>query len=125
MGRLSCQVRGVRTVLALALLATMVAAPAAALADGRGGNDGWSIGGDRGGGGGGGGGECKGRDDDRDEHGGMPHCPGRETLVSLDEKTCPPNPHRPLIVRQRACCKNPAGRVHCDHFPHCPNESPS
>jgi hypothetical protein len=30
-----------------------------------------------------------------------------------------------LIVRKRACCQNPQGRIHCDHFEHCPNESPS
>ena len=122
MGRLSCHVRGARAVVALALLATTLGAPAAALADrdGRGGasfsdfhnNRDGDRGGDRG-------------DDHGDDRGQSPHCPGRETLVSLDQKICPPNKNRPLIVRKRACCKNPAGRVHCDHFDHCPNESPS
>jgi hypothetical protein len=56
-------------------------------------------------------------------------CPGNQTLVSLDEKVCPPNAKRPAVVVRRACCEkqdnkgNP--KVHCKHFPHCPNKSPS
>jgi len=97
MGRLSCSVRRMRVGIAVAVLAATLAAPAAALAD---------------------------KDDNEGRKQNL-NCPGRETLVRIDELTCPPNKHRPLIVRQRACCMNPAGRVHCDHFAHCPNESPS
>jgi hypothetical protein len=119
MGMLSCHARRLRAGLALVLLAAMLAAPAAALAD-RGGRDGDHHGdGDHNGGGGGFG------DDDHDGRGSHLNCPGRETLVRIDEQICEANPHRPLIVRKRACCKNPAGRVHCDHFPHCPHESES
>jgi hypothetical protein len=116
MGRLSFHVGRTRAGIALALLATLIAAPTAAFADkGKGGGD------DRK--------EVKqGGHDFDDERGGERNnlqCPGRETLVRVDEVTCPPNKNRPLIVRKRACCQNPAGRVHCDHFPHCPHESPS
>ena len=52
-------------------------------------------------------------------------CPGRHTLVSIDEKVCPATPSRPLLVLKRACCENPAGKVHCRHFEHCPSKSPS
>ena len=98
MGRLSRYSRRIRVGLALVVLASMLAAPIAAFAD-----------------------------PDHESQGRKQNlnCPGRETLVRVDELTCPPNKHRPLIVRQRACCQNPAGRIHCDHFEHCPNESPS
>jgi hypothetical protein len=99
MATLSRHARRLRVALVLASLVAMLATPAAALAD---------------------------RDDGDDQ--GQPGrltCPGRETLVSIDDAICPANPHRPVIVRHRKCCKNPAGQVHCDHFPHCPPTSPS
>lgn len=52
--------------------------------------------------------------------GGKQQCPPNATLVSLDSKTCPNG-----VVRQRACCRNPKGKVRCDSFPHCPSKSPS
>jgi len=52
-------------------------------------------------------------------------CEGRQELVSIEEKVCPPTPHRPAIVVKRACCRNPAGKVHCRGFRQCPNRSPS
>ena len=52
-------------------------------------------------------------------------CPGKHTLVRIDEKVCPATPDRPLLVIKRACCENPAGKVHCRHFEHCPSKSPS
>ena len=52
-------------------------------------------------------------------------CPGNQTLVRIDEKVCQPNPNRPPLVVKRACCQNPAGKVHCRHFEHCPPRSPS
>jgi hypothetical protein len=98
MGRLSQYSRRIRVGLTLVVLASMLVAPSAAFAS-----------------------------DDHESEGRKQNlnCPGRETLVRIDEVTCPATKHRPLIVRQRACCQNPAGRVHCDHFEHCPNESPS
>ncbi len=117
MGKLSCHVRRWRAGIVLALLAAMLAAPGAALAD-RDGRD------DRGGGDGDG--RDRGRNEERDEgRRNNLNCPGRETLARVDENICPPNGRRPLIVRKRACCQNPQGRIHCDHFEHCPNESPS
>jgi hypothetical protein len=123
MGRLSCHSRRLRAGITLALLAAMLAPPAAALADrdgrdGRDGGGGFNIGSHDG---------DNDRDDDRDNGRGhvIPTCGSRETLVRVDEAICPPNPRRPLIVRKRICCKNHQGRVHCDHFEHCPHESPS
>jgi len=100
MATLSRHARRLRVALALASLVALLAAPAAALA---------------------------GHDGDGDDQGqpGRLTCPGKEMLVSIDEQTCPANPNRGLIVRHRKCCKNPAGIVHCDHFPHCPPTSPS
>jgi hypothetical protein len=100
MGRLSHHGRRIRAGLTLALLVSMLAAPIVAFADSHG-------------------------DDDGERRTQSLNCPGRETLVRVDEATCPANKNRPLIVRKRACCQNPQGRVHCDHFEHCPNESPS
>ncbi len=100
MAKLSCHGRRWRAGIVLALLAATLVAPTVALAD----------------------------RDDGDEIDGRHAtlgCPGKETLVRIDELTCDANPHRPVVVRKRACCMNPAGRVHCEHFPHCPNESPS
>lgn len=105
MGRLSFNIRRLRAGIALALLAAFVAAPSVALAD-----------------------KDNGKGDDQRQSEGRKqnlNCPGRETLVRVDEKTCDPTPNRPLIVIKRACCQNPAGRVHCDHFEHCPSHSPS
>lgn len=52
-------------------------------------------------------------------------CPGQPEVVRIDEKVCPPTPHRPAILLKRACCVNPAGKVHCRSFPQCPKRSPS
>lgn len=97
MGRLSCHVRRIRVGFALVLLASTLAAPIAVFADSQ----------------------------DDDERKPNLNCPGRETLVRVDEAFCPATPHRPFIVRKRACCQNPRGTVHCDHFEHCPSQSPS
>ncbi len=105
MGRLMCHVRFIRVGLALALVATL-AAPIPAFAD-RGGH-----------------GDDE-RDDDHGRHTQDIDCPGHQTLIRIDEVVCPATKHRPLIVRKRACCQNKSGQVHCDHFEHCPHESPS
>ncbi len=97
MTKVWCHGRRWRAALVLTLLAATLAAPAVAVAD----------------------------DGEEDGRRVTLGCPGRETLVRIDELTCDANKHRPLIVRKRACCMNPAGKVHCEHFPHCPNESPS
>ena len=52
-------------------------------------------------------------------------CNGRQEIVRVEEKVCPPRPHRSAIVVKRACCRNPAGKVHCRGFRQCPNRSPS
>jgi len=52
-------------------------------------------------------------------------CHGRLELVRIEEKVCPPTPHRPAIVVKRACCRDLNGRVHCRGFRHCPKTSPS
>ena len=52
-------------------------------------------------------------------------CEGRQELVRIEEKVCPATPHRPVTVVHRACCMNPAGKVHCRPFRQCPNRSPS
>ncbi|HEY2389525.1 MAG TPA: hypothetical protein VGK30_21425 [Candidatus Binatia bacterium] len=116
MGRLSRYGRYIRAGLSLVVLATVLASPIAAFAD----RDGFF----------GARGDHSGDRGDRDDHDGEGrnknlNCPGRETLVRVDENICPANPHRPVIIRKRACCQNPAGRVHCDHFEHCPRESES
>lgn len=54
-----------------------------------------------------------------------PTCGPRATLLRIEEKICPANDRRPAIVRQRACCLKPGGRVRCGHFQHCPRNSPS
>jgi hypothetical protein len=97
MGRLSKYGRYIRAGFSLVALATMLASPIAAYA---------------------------GKDDNEGRKQNL-ECPGRETLVRIDEQVCNANPHRPVIIRKRACCQNPAGRVHCDHFEHCPRESES
>ena len=65
--------------------------------------------------------------DDQDGQDGKDNlrCEGRQELVRIEEKVCPPTPHRPAIVVKRACCRNPAGKVHCRRFRHCQNRSPS
>jgi len=104
MGRLSKYGRYIRAGLSLVALATMLASPLTAFA-GR---------------------DCSnGRDGDARGKQQSLNCPGRETLVRVDEQICNANPHRPVIIRKRACCQNPAGRIHCDHFEHCPRESES
>ena len=118
MGRLLCHVRCLRAGIAVAVLGSLIAVPAVTHAGGSksGPPQLCSRGDDHE------------RDDGRDDDGRHTQdlkCPGREALDHVDTLTCPPNKHRPLIVRQRACCRNPAGRVHCDHFEHCPNASPS
>jgi hypothetical protein len=115
MGRLWSSVGPLRAALALTLLAAVVAAPTAALADRDGGH---------------GNGPSVQREHDDDDFGGGGRkndltCPGKHTLVRIDEKICEPTPDRPLIIRKRVCCQNPAGKVHCDHFEHCPRVSPS
>jgi hypothetical protein len=105
MGKLSHHARRLRAVLALVSLAALLAAPAAALADrGRG---------------------CD--NDDGDERGRSEHltCGSTETLVNIDEQVCHANSRRGVVIHHRKCCKNKAGRVHCDHFEHCPHNSPS
>jgi len=52
-------------------------------------------------------------------------CPGKQTLVTIEKKTCPPTPRRPAIVVERKCCLKNNGKIHCNHFPHCPSHSPS
>jgi hypothetical protein len=54
-----------------------------------------------------------------------PKCAPRATLVRVEEKVCPANDRRPAIVRKRACCQKPSGQVRCEHFQHCPRNSPS
>lgn len=54
-----------------------------------------------------------------------PKCQPRATLLRIEEKICPANDRRPAIVRQRACCLKPGGKVRCGHFQHCPRNSPS
>lgn len=54
-----------------------------------------------------------------------PGCGPRATLLRIEEKICPANDRRPAIVRQRACCQKPSGKVRCGHFQHCPRNSPS
>jgi hypothetical protein len=57
-------------------------------------------------------------------------CPGGATPASVESKTCPPTSKRPALTVKRACCTLKGDRksgtsVHCNHFPHCPNNSPS
>jgi len=52
-------------------------------------------------------------------------CGAGQTLVSIEERECPARPPLPAEVVRRACCKNPAGRVHCVPLPNCPPVSPS
>ena len=52
-------------------------------------------------------------------------CPGKQQLVRIDEKICPPNPKRPAIVIKRRCCLNPGDKVVCLPFLPCPPRSPS
>jgi len=52
-------------------------------------------------------------------------CPGNQSLVRIETRVCPARPNRPADVVQRACCVNPAGKVHCGNFPNCPATSPS
>ncbi len=52
-------------------------------------------------------------------------CGPRQTLVRIDQKVCPANDRRPAIIRERACCEKPSGKVRCGHMPHCPRNSPS
>lgn len=52
-------------------------------------------------------------------------CGPRQTLVRIDQKVCPANDRRPAIIRERACCERPNGKVRCGHMPHCPRNSPS
>ncbi len=55
-----------------------------------------------------------------------PTCGRGETQVGpLETKTCPPTPRRGAVVVKRACCKNNAGRVHCQSFHQCPRRSTS
>ncbi len=101
MEKLSRHARRLRAALVLVSLAAILAAPAAALAD---------------------------RDGDEGDDRGRPEhltCPDSKSLVSIDEQICPSNSRRGVVVHHRKCCKNPAGQVHCDHFPHCPHNSPS
>jgi len=117
MGRLLCHVRCLRAGIAVAVVGSLIAVPTIAHAGPKSAPAQCSRGGDHDG--------DNGRDDDDGRHTQSLNCPGREMLVRVDQATCPATPNRPLIVRQRACCKNPAGRVHCDHFEHCPSHSPS
>lgn len=100
MEKQSRHARRLRVTLVLVSLAAILAAPAAALAD----RDG---------------------DDGNDNGQESLTCPGTKSLVSIDEQVCPSNSRRGVVVHHRKCCKNPAGQVHCDHFPHCPHNSPS
>jgi hypothetical protein len=53
-------------------------------------------------------------------------CPGRQTIVRVDSKTCSPTKHRPLIVLKRACCRLPhSTKIVCKNFGGCPPRSPS
>jgi hypothetical protein len=52
-------------------------------------------------------------------------CEGRQQFVRIEDKTCPATPNRPVTIVHRVCCMNPAGKVHCDGFRQCPNNSPS
>jgi hypothetical protein len=79
--------------------------------------------------------ERMGRHNDRDDDDDMEsddrgprdalRCEGRQEFVRIEEKVCPPTPQRPAIIVKRACCRNPAGKVHCRGFRSCPNRSPS
>jgi hypothetical protein len=52
-------------------------------------------------------------------------CPRNRTLVDLDTKICPANPHRSAIVLKRACCEDRRGHVRCKPFIKCPKRSRS
>ncbi len=52
-------------------------------------------------------------------------CPGKQELVRIDAKVCPPNPNRPAITMQRRCCRTPGDKVICHPFRPCPPRSPS
>ena len=52
-------------------------------------------------------------------------CPGKQTVVRIEEKGCPVTPKRPVHIRKRVCCQNPAGKVHCRPFQMCPPNSPN
>lgn len=52
-------------------------------------------------------------------------CPGKQTVARIEEKGCPVTPKRPVHIRKRVCCRNPAGKVHCRPFQMCPPNSPN
>ena len=56
-------------------------------------------------------------------------CPDGQTIASIETKTCPATSKRPALVVKRACCQKTDRKgdpkIHCKHFPHCPNNSPS
>lgn len=52
-------------------------------------------------------------------------CPGKQVVQRIEEKGCPVTPKRPVHIRKRVCCQNPAGKVHCRPFQPCPPNSPN
>ena len=52
-------------------------------------------------------------------------CPGKQTIARIEEKGCPVTPKRPVHIRKRVCCQNPAGKVWCRPFQPCPPNSPN
>jgi hypothetical protein len=52
-------------------------------------------------------------------------CPGKQVVVRIEEKACPPTPKRPVHVRKRVCCQRPSGQIHCRPFQPCPPNSPN
>lgn len=52
-------------------------------------------------------------------------CPGKQVVQRIETKECPVTPKRPMHIRKRVCCQNPAGKVHCRPFQPCPPNSPN
>jgi hypothetical protein len=52
-------------------------------------------------------------------------CPSSQTRVRIESLTCKATKRRPAIIKSRACCQKPNGKIKCKKYPKCPKNSPS